>query len=218
MKYTAIILAAGSGTRSGLDINKVLVKINGKRVLEYSLDYFVNDAHCNEIIVVSSDRDYNFMLNEYSEIVDYIVHGGKTRQESVYLGLNKAHNDFVLIHDSARPFIVKECVDRLLINVKQTYATTLAVFVKDSIVQTSGNRLGKQLHRSELLAIQTPQAFKTDLILKAHKKAINNGYLGTDDTSLISKFTDVNPSYVLGDYRSIKLTTKEDIEILKVIL
>jgi 2-C-methyl-D-erythritol 4-phosphate cytidylyltransferase len=150
--------------------------------------------------------------------VDHIVHGGSTRQKSVYKGLNKAINDYVLIHDSARPYINKERIDELLVNLKETKANTLAVFVKDTIVNINGNRLGKMLDRNELLIIQTPQAFLKDLILDAHEKAINAGYIGTDDTSLVAKFTEVTPAYVIGDYRSIKLTTKEDIEILKVIL
>ncbi|AIO18317.1 2-C-methyl-D-erythritol 4-phosphate cytidylyltransferase [Candidatus Izimaplasma bacterium HR1] len=218
MKYTAIILAAGSGSRTGLDTNKVLIRINKKRVLEYSVEFFKKHKECDEIIIVSSERDYNFMFDEYKDVVDLIVHGGSTRQQSVYKGLVKAKNEYILIHDSARPYIVKDCIDRLLVNLKETNATTLAVLVKDSIVETCGNRLGKQLNRSELLAIQTPQAFKRELIIEAHEKAIKMGYFGTDDTSLISRFTDVTPSYVLGDYGSIKLTTKEDIEILKVIL
>ncbi len=218
MKYSAIILAAGSGSRTGLEINKVLVEINGKKVLDYSLEFFEKHKDCTEIILVCSESDFNFIYNTYSEIADVIIHGGLTRQQSVFKGLNKANNDFVLVHDSARPFISEECIDQLIDNVKQTYASTLAVFVKDTIVNINGNRLGKTLHRSELLAIQTPQAFKKDIIMMAHEKAIMNGFLGTDDTALVAKFTDITPSYVLGDYRSVKLTTKDDIEILKVIL
>lgn len=218
MNYTAIILAAGSGSRTGLDINKVLVEINGKRVLDYSVEFFKKHKDCTEIVLVCSENDFNFIYSDYNETVDVIINGGRTRQESVFKGLNKATNEYVLIHDSARPFISEECLDQLVENVKETSASTLAVFVKDTIVNINGNRLGKTLHRSELLAIQTPQAFKRDLIILAHEKAINNGYLGTDDTSLIAKFTGVTPSFVLGDYRSIKLTTKDDIDILKVIL
>lgn len=218
MKYSAIILAAGSGSRTGLDTNKVLIEIKGKRVLDYSVDFFIKHHECDEIILVCSEIDFNFIYDTYNNQVDSIITGGATRQASVFRGLNKAKNDYVLIHDSARPYISPSSIDRLLDNLKETQASTLAVFVKDTIVNINGNRLGKSLHRSELLAIQTPQGFHRELIIQAHEKAIQNGYLGTDDTSLISKFTGVTPSYVLGDYRSVKLTTIEDIEILKVIL
>lgn len=218
MKYTAIILAAGSGSRTGLEMNKVFIEINGKKVLDYSVDFFKNHKDCNEIVLVCSNNDFNFIYATYSEVVDVIITGGSTRQSSVYKGLNKATLDYVLIHDSARPFILEDCINQLVENVKETKASTLAVFVKDTIVNINGNRLGKTLHRSELLAIQTPQAFYKDLVLKAHEKARDNAYLGTDDTGLVARFTNVTPAYVIGDYRSIKLTTKEDIDILKVIL
>ena len=218
MDYTAIILAAGSGVRTGLNINKVLIEINGKRVLDYSVDFFKSNGNCSEIILVCSEFDFNYIYSTYNKVVSKIIVGGNTRQQSVYKGLIKATNQYVLIHDSARPYINETCVDDLVSNLLDTKATTLAVFSKDSIVKVSGNRLGKMLDRNELLIIQTPQAFLKDLILDAHEKAINAGYIGTDDTSLVAKFTEVTPAYVIGDYRSIKLTTKEDIEILKVIL
>lgn len=218
MKYSAIILAAGSGVRTGLKTNKVLIEINGKRVLDYSVDFFKKDKRCEEIVLVCSERDFNFVFANYNDKVDAIIIGGSTRQESVYKGLNKAVNDFVLIHDSARPFIKSSVIDELILNLRATKANTTAVLVKDTIIKSSGNRLGKTLDRKELLAIQTPQGFDRKLLLDAHKKALDVGYSATDDTDLIAKFTDVTPSYVIGDYRSIKLTTKDDIKFLEVIL
>ena len=158
------------------------------------------------------------MYGKYSKSVEHVILGGNSRQESVFKGLNNVTNDYVLVHDSARPFISSSAIDRLLIDLSTSKATTLAVFVKDSIVKTNGNRLGKALDRSKLLSIQTPQAFSRDLLVSAHKKAIKANYLATDDTDLIAKFTTVTPSFVEGDYRSIKLTTKHDVKFLKVIL
>jgi 2-C-methyl-D-erythritol 4-phosphate cytidylyltransferase len=218
MKYSALILAAGSASRMGLDYNKVLHKIKGKRVLDYSVEYFLKDANCNQIVLVTSEHDFNTIFDLYNSKVDVIIQGGRTRQDSVYNGLTKCEEEYVLIHDSARPFLVKKCVDNLFIDVQFTKASTLAVYVKDSIVQTSSNRIEKMLDRTKLLNIQTPQAFQKDLIITAHKKARANHFIGTDDTSLISKFTDVMPSFVIGDYRNIKLTTVEDIILLEAIL
>jgi 2-C-methyl-D-erythritol 4-phosphate cytidylyltransferase len=218
MKYSAIILAAGSGVRTGLSINKVLIEINGKRVLDYSVDFFNKSKDCTDIVLVCSERDFNFVFANYNDKVNSIIIGGSTRQESVDKGLNKAVSDYVLVHDSARPFINSTVIKELLVNLQATKANTTAVLVKDTIIKSSGNRLGKSLDRKELLAIQTPQGFERDLLLKAHKKALEVGYLATDDTDLISKFTNITPSYVLGDYRSIKLTTRDDIKFLEVIL
>lgn len=218
MKYSVIILAAGSGVRTGLEYNKILYKIKGKNVLDYSIDYFKNDDKCKELILVCSHNDFNYIHNTYSSVVNHIIVGGKTRQESVYNGLQIVNGKYVLIHDSARPYLPKKCIEELLNDVEFTNATTLAVYVKDSIVKTNSNRIEKMLDRSELLAIQTPQAFQTALIREAHAKARKYNFLGTDDTSLISRFTDVMPSFVLGDYRNIKLTTIEDVQLLEVIL
>jgi len=218
MNYSAIILAAGSGVRTGLDINKVLIEINGKKVLDYSIDFFKNDEECTEIVLVCSEVDFNYIYSRYNDKVNVIITGGSSRQESVYKGLNKVTYEYVLVHDSARPYLNSDCISALVDNLLETKATTLAVFSKDTIVKINGNRLGKTLERNELLLIQTPQGFLRDLLLDAHEKARKSGYIGTDDTSLIAKFTNVTPAYVMGDYRSIKLTTKDDIEILKVIL
>lgn len=218
MKFSAVILAAGSGVRTGLEYNKILHKINGKRVLDYSVDFFKNYGACKEIILVVSDNDYNVMFDEYSTKKCHVIVGGTSRQQSVYKGLNKATNNYVLVHDSARPFINSTKIDELCKDLIETRATTLGVYVKDTTVKTIGNRLGKALDRNNLLAIQTPQAFERDLLIKAHEKAIKTGYIATDDTDLIAKFTNVMPSYVLGDYRSVKLTTIEDIKYLEVIL
>lgn len=218
MKYSVIILAAGSGIRTGLEYNKVFHKIKGKKVVDYSLEFFRKHDQCKEIILVCSEKDFNYVYDNYNQTVDYVILGGSSRQESVFKGLNKANNDYVLIHDSARPFINEKAINDLLIDLAATSATTLAVFMKDTIVKTNGNRLGKTLDRNKVLRIQTPQAFKLDLILEAHQKARNVGYLATDDTDLISRFTDVMPSFVLGDYRSFKLTNKSDIDYLEVIL
>ena len=218
MKYSAIILAAGSGVRTGLDYNKVFHKIKGKKVLDYSVDFFKHHSDCSEIILVCSDDDFNYVYNEYYADMVRVIPGGKNRQGSVFNGLQKATSEYVLIHDSARPFINEIKIKLLCEDVVFTKATTLAVFVKDTIVKTNGNRLGSTIDRSTLLAVQTPQAFDRKLIIDAHNKAKMVGFIATDDTDLIAKFTNVMPSYVIGDYRSIKLTTIEDIQFLEVIL
>ena len=218
MDFSAIILAAGKGTRTGLEYNKVFTKIHGKKVLDYSIDFFEEFADCKEIVLVCSASDFNYIYDQYRGRVKRIIIGGETRQESVYKGLNVATYEYVLVHDSARPHINPAKIKNLVENVELTKASTLAVFATDTVVISNGNRLGKRLDRNSVLMLQTPQAFDRLLILEAHEKAIDVGYTATDDTDLITRFTEVVPSYIEGDYRSIKLTTKEDIEFLKVIL
>lgn len=218
MDFTAIVLAAGSGSRVGFDYNKVLHEINGKIVLDYSVEFFDNYALCKEIVLVCSEHDFNYVFDRYRTVANHIIIGGNTRQESVYKGLNKAANDVVLVHDSARPYINSKCIDDLCRDLESSKASSLAVPVTDTIVRTSGNRLTKTLDRNELVALQTPQGFDRSILLDAHRKARKSTYVATDDTDLVRRFTDVMPSYVMGDYRSMKMTTKDDIALLEVIL
>ena len=218
LSYSVIILAAGTGSRTGFSYNKILHKIHDKTVLDYSINFFSNDNKCTQLLLICNKNDVDLLSDKFNAKVDSFIIGGKTRQESVYNGLIKANNEIVLVHDSARPFINPVTIDQLVNEVSLSKASTLAIPVSNTIVKREGNRLIKTLDRSNLLQVQTPQAFHKDILLDAHEKAIKVGYLATDDTDLVRQFTDVVPTFIMGDYRSMKLTTKEDIEFLEVIL
>lgn len=218
MKFTAIILAAGSGKRTGLKYNKVLYEIKGKKVIDYSIDFFRKYTYITEIILVVSKDDYLYFSKEFETKVDKVVIGGLERQESVYNALNEATYEYVLIHDGARPFIPSNSMDEIYRNINDMKSITLAVPVKDTIQRVIGNRVIETFNRNEIYAVQTPQVFKTDLILDAHKKAKESDFIGTDDTMLIQKFMDQETHIIIGDYRNIKLTTLDDIKLLEVIL
>jgi 2-C-methyl-D-erythritol 4-phosphate cytidylyltransferase len=218
MQYSVVILAAGSGERSGLEYNKVFHEIRGKMVLEFSLEFFESQPLCQQIILVCSRSDFNFMHDRFHGRVNAIVLGGETRQQSVWNGLNKVINDVVLIHDAARPYLNPSNIEALLHDVLSTKASTLAIPVPDTIVKTSGNRLTKTLNRSELVIVQTPQAFDRAVLMRAHEAARKANYLATDDTELVRRFTSVMPSFVMGDPRTMKLTRKADISVLEGLL
>lgn len=218
MKYSVIILAAGSGKRTGLNHNKILVKIKGKRVIDFSLDFFKNHPSCDEIIIVASSADYNSFLKEFENSNIKVVLGGLLRTDSVRLALNKANNEYVLIHDGARPFINKSSIDKLLVSLEHNDSVTLGVKVKETIQEVDEDTVIKTLDRSNLIITKTPQGFKKDLLMRAHVLAFKEGYNGTDDTVLLEKFLGIKAKFVDGDYRNIKLTTIEDIKLLEVIL
>ena len=218
MKYSAIILAAGNSSRMGLKINKTLFTINGQRVIDYSLKFFKNEPYCSEIILVVSKRELLNFTHYYKNTNIKVVVGGLHRQESVYNALKIAVSDYVLIHDGARPFIIKRSIDDIITNLENYSSITLGVKVKDTIQETLGNRVVRTLDRNKLISTQTPQGFKKDTLLKAHKLAISDGYKGTDDTVLLEKYLDIQAFVVEGDYRNIKLTTQDDIYLLEVIL
>ncbi len=218
MEYTAIILAAGKGHRMNLNFNKILFEINAVRVIDYSLKFFEKDDNCKEIILVVSKEDFSQMYKDYDNRVDQLLIGGSQRQQSVFIALKVAVSDYVLIHDGARPFISKSCISDICSNLDTFPSITLGVEVKETIQEVLGNRVVKTLDRNTLIITQTPQGFDKDMLLKAHKLAIKDGYIGTDDTVLIEKYLDIKAFIVKGDYRNIKLTTVDDIKLLEVIL
>jgi 2-C-methyl-D-erythritol 4-phosphate cytidylyltransferase len=218
MNCTAIILAAGSGKRTGLKYNKVLYEINGKKLIDYSIDKFKEFPSINEIILVVSPDELDYFESRYNKKVDNIVVGGKERQDSVYNALLKSKNEYVLIHDGARPFIPDYSMKELLQLLPNEKSLTLAVKVKDTIQRVKGNKVIETLNRDELYAVQTPQAFQKEIIIKAHNLAKYDNFKGTDDTMLVEKYLHIPTHIVKGDYRNLKLTTLDDIKLLEVIL
>lgn len=218
MKYSAIILAAGSGLRTGLNTNKILIQINGRCVVDYSLKYFQNDPNCGEVILVVSKRDFKDLKNLYESSSTKVIIGGAHRQDSVYNALKIAVFDYVLVHDGARPFILKDYVDEIVDNLIEYPSITLGVKVKETVQQVQGNRVVRTLDRNSLIITQTPQGFKKDILIKAHQLAFDDTYFGTDDTVLIERYLDITAFVVKGDYRNVKLTTLDDVDLLEVIL
>lgn len=218
MRYSAIILAAGSGKRSGLEFNKILYEINGKKIIDYSLDFFQADPNCIQMILVSSESEIDSFSRMFQNEKIEVVVGGETRQDSVRKALEYVNNDYVLIHDGARPFIPKEGVRKLLLGLEENDSVTLGVKAKDTIQEIEGNRIVRTLDRDRLILTQTPQGFMKDKLLRAHNLAFNHEFEGTDDTVLLDEFLKIKALFIEGDYRNIKFTTIEDIEFLEVIL
>jgi 2-C-methyl-D-erythritol 4-phosphate cytidylyltransferase/2-C-methyl-D-erythritol 2,4-cyclodiphosphate synthase len=210
----AILLAAGNATRMGE--NKMFMRIGGKSVIERTMSAF-NDAACfDKIIVVCRQED-----EEQIEIsaqrcltVPYeIVYGGEERQHSVANALKSiAHADVVAVHDAARcfvqPSVVRECVQKTT----ETSAAAAGIRTTDTIKQTNGDMILSTLDRNSLVNIQTPQAFSFELLMRAHEKAQADGYIGTDECSLVERMG-VPIAFVAADAHNIKVTTPQDIAI-----
>lgn len=213
MIYSAVIVAAGSGSRMGLGYNKMLYEFdNGKTILETTVEIFTKDERCLQVIVVASKDDlkqYQTLLHD--EKIEFTV-GGATRQESVYHGLQCVKEDYVFIHDGARPWLPKECVDRLLKTLKTHKACLLMVPVKDTIKEVIDGKVVSTPPRSTLWQAQTPQAFEKDFILRCHEKAKDANIEATDDAQLAELCSD-EPVYVVeGSYGNCKVTTIEDVK------
>ena len=212
MKYCAVIVAAGSGTRMGLGYNKVYLRLqDGRTVIEKTISVFEADPECMEIIVVTDSDEYLKLYRERMHGRITLVHGGATRQESVSNGLQAVITDYVMIHDGARPYLDNDSLNRLKEALETADAALLCVPCKDTIKYVEDGRIGGTYPRETLVSAQTPQAFRTELILECMRKAEKEGWTGTDDCSLAERYSDAVILPVEGSYANIKITTPEDI-------
>ena len=199
------------GSRSGLNYNKMLYRFKNKTVYEMSMEIFLNDERCKQIVVVTKEEELDELKKLiWSKKIDYVF-GGKERQDSVYNGLQVVKEDYVLIHDGARPYLKKENIDDILECLNKNDACLLVVPVKDTIKVCIDGNIVKTLPREQLVQAQTPQAFKTELIKRCYQKGKDKNYIATDDASLVEYFENIEVKAVLGSYSNIKITTPDDL-------
>ena len=229
MKVNAIVLAAGSGSRMKSKTKKQFIEIKGKPVIWYSLFEF-EKSRVDEIILVTGKEDIDYCKKEIVEKynlkkIKNVVAGGSERYESVYNGLKEVTGNIVLIHDGARPLINNEIIERSIEGTIKSDACVVGVPVKDTIKRA--NKEGYIIdtpNRSELWITQTPQSFKTDLVKMAYKKMKEELEKGnttlniTDDAMVVEEFTTNQVRFVQGDYKNIKVTTPEDIDIAELFI
>lgn len=211
MKYSAIVLAAGKGSRTNLEYNKVFYRFSdGEVLLNKTIQVFAKDTDCTQIVLVTTPEEMEIV----QELIDCdkvcFAFGGKTRQESVYNGLEKVKEKYVMIHDGARCFIEKESIELLKQTLESEDACLLMVPVIDTIKRVVDGYVVSTPLRAELYAAQTPQCFKTELIKDCHEQG-KDGVGVSDDASLIELYSDVKVKVVTGSYANKKVTTKEDL-------
>lgn len=213
MRYSAVIVAAGTGSRMGLGYNKVYAPLgDGRSILMHTIEVFQKDAECTQIVVVTEANDFQKMIcGSWPEKV-VLAKGGVSRQESVFHGLLAVKEDVVMIHDGARPYVKQENLQALKEAMVSHKAACLMVPCKDTISVVEDGYIVNALDRSTLRAAQTPQVFETDLILACMKQAFAQGFTGTDDCSLVLRFSKEKICVVEGSYENIKITTREDLK------
>lgn len=213
MDYSVLIVAAGRGERMGLGYNKVFYMLKeGTTILDTTLELFLKDQRCKQIVIVTNPNEMTMAMKKRE--IGRMVHvaGGETRQISVHNGLTAVTEEIVLIHDGARPWCPMKCVDDLLIAMETEDAAILAVPVKDTIKEVEDGYIVRTIERSRLFQAQTPQAFRTSLILEACKLAEIENKKVTDDAQMIEMYTHSRVKIVEGSYTNIKVTTKEDLK------
>jgi len=221
---TAIIPAAGSGTRMKTSQSKLFLMLGDMPVLAHTLLAFDAAESIDEVIIAAREEDILLIWDMISEFgikkVSKIINGGANRTESVCKALAETSDDteIIAIHDGARPLISPELIDIAIFEAARRGAVTLGVPVKDTIKRIGTNgTITETLERGSLYNIQTPQTFRADILRSAYEIAINSGLEYTDDCGVVEDFG--APIYVIeGDYRNIKITTGEDLIIAEGLL
>lgn len=225
MAVSAIIPAAGAGSRYSRSKNKLLEEICGIPVIAKTLMSVSSVEQINEIIVCTSRElkaEIEKIVEQYQvPKIKKIIPGGKTRQESVYNGLQELESyellNFVVIHDGARPLVSAEIIKETIKKVREKGAVIAAVPAKDTIkkIDPVSCEVIETIDRQGLWNVQTPQVFKYNDILGVHE-----GFKGenlTDDSALMEK-AGYKVWVCMGSYENIKITTQEDIAIAQSIV
>lgn len=225
MSVIAIIPSAGRGKRMKMEKHKQILKLHDKPILAHTLEKFQNCPSVDEIIVVSAVEikgDVEKIVESYSFTkVTGIVEGGKERQDSVYNGIRSRKfndDDIILIHDAVRPFISCEKICEVVDSCKKFGAVILAVRPEDTVkLSSDGSFVDETVDRSKLLLVQTPQAFRFDILYSAYMRAYEDNFYGTDDSALVERLG-VKVKVIEGERKNIKITTPFDLKLAVAIL
>ncbi len=223
--FTAIVLAAGSGSRMNSDVPKQYMDLGGKEVIYYSLNEF-QKSEVDDIILVTRKEDIDYcrksIVEKYGfDKVKDVIEGGSERYWSVRNGLDRVNgSEYVIIHDGARPCIDHDMIIRLMKEVIVNGACTVGVPAKDTIKVVDADCFGVDTpDRSTLWQVQTPQAFNYADLVNAYKEMQrDNNHNVTDDTMIVEKYRGLKSKLIYGNYKNIKITTPEDIDVAKIFL
>ncbi|HWP81762.1 MAG TPA: 2-C-methyl-D-erythritol 4-phosphate cytidylyltransferase [Bacteroidota bacterium] len=223
-KVFAVLPAAGSGTRLG-GVRKQFLELKGKPVIVHTLLQFENTPEVDEIAIAVPESDIvttEQLISRYRILkVRVVVAGGERRQDSVYnafKNLNAKPTDIVLVHDGVRPFVHPKQISNIISICEEHEAAVMAVQPKDTVRRSNGGGFfDATLDRNALWLIQTPQAFKADVLQRAFDQARKEKFFATDEAALVERLG-IKIRIVEGSYDNIKITTQEDLELGSLIL
>lgn len=221
MKNTAIILAAGNGKRMGTTTQKQFLEIEGFPIVYYSLLQFEKHPDIDDVILVTGAQDIEFckaqIIEKYKLTkVREVVCGGAERYLSVQKGLLACKNtDYVLVHDGARPFVTADIISRCVAEVHKVNACVVGVPSKDTVkIVDEDGFISYTPVREKVWNMQTPQAFKFQLLKESYEKILSTGVENvTDDAMVVEAANPCEIKVLMGDYSNIKITTPEDLTL-----
>ncbi|HHP50857.1 MAG TPA: 2-C-methyl-D-erythritol 4-phosphate cytidylyltransferase [Moorella mulderi] len=216
-----IIAAAGEGKRLGLGYNKVFLELRGKPLLAYVLETVETCPSVKEVFIVTREEDMELCWSlvskgDFKKVRD-VLPGGRERQDSVALALERLKDlqDWVAVHDGARPFFTHELLDRVLRAALEVGAALPALPVRETIKKADQRqRVEGTIDRTGLWLAQTPQIFKREWLQEAYRRAQREGWRASDDAALVER-TGYPVQLVWGEEINIKITTAGDLPLAR---
>lgn len=215
-----IYLSAGMGHRLDKSIPKQLLRIGGKPIMIYSLEKIVGSGFFDKIIITyprSFLGCFKEVISNYftdDSMFEYVEGSSKTRQESVWNALKKVESDKVVIHEAARPLLSKKLLERVVLSGAKCVTPVITI---PFTVVGGEDRITQLFKRDELKNVQLPQKYDVKILRESHKKTIDENMFFTDDSTLVYYYGN-DVTFIDGEEINIKITTKEDLKIMGLML
>ena len=230
MKVSVILPAAGLGTRMRAAAEatgtsrKQFMLLEGVPILIHTVRKFVASHHVTEVVIALRSEDIPWVEEmiaheKFHKTVRCVV-GGETRQESVANALASVGGDvdLVAVHDAVRPFVSQEIISAVILEAAHHGAAIVGIVPVDTVKEVHRHVVRGTLNRDRLVLAQTPQVFRTELLREAFAKAREDGFTGTDESSLVERLETVEIRVVAGSDRNIKITRPSDMELAELFL
>ncbi len=223
MKASAIIVAAGSGKRLGHDLPKAFVVLGGHPMLYCAIRTLASVKDVSEVVIALPDGTQStarsLIESARLDIPVKLTPGGAERQDSVRIALElvSAESDVVIVHDAARPFATPGVFAACIRAAYAAGAAIAAIPVTDTLKQVDENAIVATARRAGLYRAQTPQAFRRELLVRAHREAVRDGIAATDDAELVERIGE-RIEIVAGSALNFKITTSDDLALAQALI
>jgi 2-C-methyl-D-erythritol 4-phosphate cytidylyltransferase len=231
MKVSVILPAAGLGTRMGRAVpekagtsRKQFMLLEGSPILLHTIRKFASSPAVSEIVVALRAEDIEWVrellrAEKFGKPVR-LVEGGESRQESVEHALASLspETELVAVHDAVRPFVEHGVLEKVFAEAEENGAAIVGIVPVDTVKQVHRNKIRQTIPRERLVLAQTPQVFRFDLLKEAFAKAREDGFAGTDESSLVERLDQVEVSVVAGSDRNLKITKPSDMDLARLFL
>lgn len=215
---TAIITAAGSGSRMGGSVKKQFLQLGGIPILIHTLERFFASEAIDDIIITAPEEDIGYceeLLQQYFEDAAkpyLVIPGGIERQDSIFGALQRcpASTEYVFIHDAVRPFVTEDLISELYEIAQIDKAVVPVARLKNTIKSIHGDFIGETIPRGNLVQVFTPQVYSYQLVLAAYERAYEEGYVSTDDSALVEHFGG-KVRYLFCSDLNLKITDELDL-------